>query len=70
MLSGFLSFFALFAFAQADYIIDDANSSVIYSANTVPSPWSLLNLTNGNYLISPNGSAANLDYNRFYDATA
>jgi hypothetical protein len=70
MLSGCLSFFALFAFTQADYIIDDANSTVQYSSTTGLSPWSLLNLTNDNYLVNGNGSDLTLDYSRFYGETA
>jgi hypothetical protein len=68
LISGCLFFVALLASVQADYYIDDANSTVQYNSNLGFDQF-LLNLTNGNYLTDSNGSVVQLDYTRFYDQT-
>jgi hypothetical protein len=69
LLSGCLIFVGLLASVQADYYIDDANSTVKYSSTIGLSLFAPLNLTDGYYLIDANGSEVQLDYGRFYDET-
>jgi hypothetical protein len=70
LLSGYLFFVALLASAQADFYIDDANSSVQYTSILGLEPFGPLSLTDGNHLMSGNGSVVQLDYSRLYDNTA
>jgi hypothetical protein len=64
--------FTLLAFTgtQADYIIDDNDTSVIYSSNHGAKSWSLLSPTTNLTVLSANNSMITFDYNRFYNQTA
>ena len=61
-------FALLFAVVQADYIMDDSNSTIRYTSE-IGSPWGELTLSSGG-LTSGNGSSIQLDYTRMYNETA
>lgn len=64
--------FGSLAFTRANYYIDDANSSVLYTPSTMASgqgSWWPLNLANRISAWGGNGTAMLLDYSRLYAHT-
>jgi hypothetical protein len=60
-------FALLFAVVQADYFIDDSNSTIGYTS-VIGSPWIELTVASGT-LTGGNGSTIELDFTRLYDET-
>ena len=67
LLSKLLSVFMLCAIVRAGYFIDDADPTIRYTPDL---EWTLLNLTNGNYIGIGNGSRILVDYGRLHNFTS